>query len=455
MKSPIDFMTKKDNSIINDSEITDVSDEARIDNNPGAVELINITSHSLLYRIRKDGKYFIIKKTAINGKKGQEILRREYEMSIGCDHPNIIHVYEYRKAEESGGEVVMEYVEGRNLNEFLAENPSLATRKRIFNELLDAVGYLHQRRIIHNDLKPENILIGRNSNRLKLIDMGLSDDDAHYAVKTPGFTSGYAAPELINDRKSDIRSDIYSLGILMRQIFGKRFSSIARKAANKDPNKRFNGVESLRSSLKREKLKLIIPGLAAFVIILFCLGGVLLNYNSDKIESLENKVKMQADEIKSQSDNYNSIQKKYSSIQEEYTTIRQKYDSIREKYNSITSDYNSLQENYSSTSRTSDSLSNIIEKNRNHERLKQERIAGFQKSLKKAAAIALDSIKKSHSYVEKSPIRYNFKVKARQLYDSAEKIVDGENIDPILYSIMQSEIEIGEKSFSPFFKVKW
>ena len=174
-----------------DSEIRDIPDS---DSNDffSEVELIYATSHSLLYRMRKDGKYFIVKQSAIPEEKGRKILRREYELSIGIDHPNIVDVYEYKRGEDGKDKIIMEYVEGRNLNDFLAERPSLKSRKRIFSELLDAIEYLHKKGVVHNDLKPENILISRNGNRLKLIDLGLANDDAHFAVKSPGFTKGFS-----------------------------------------------------------------------------------------------------------------------------------------------------------------------------------------------------------------------------------------------------------------------
>ena len=141
----------------------------------------------------------------------------------------------------------MEYIEGRTLREYLFEKPSLASRQRIFGELLSAVNYLHKRGIIHNDLKPENILITRADDTLKIIDFGLADKDAYYVWKTLGCTPEYASPELKSQSKDiDARSDIYSIGMIMREIFDDRYSCIIKRCCKENPQQRFSDVSELQ-----------------------------------------------------------------------------------------------------------------------------------------------------------------------------------------------------------------
>ena len=184
------------------------------------------------------------------------MLRREYEISIGCDNPNIVHVFTYERNLPEGEGIVMEYIEGRTLDEFLLEKPSLKTKQRIFGELLSAVNYLHKRGIIHNDLKPENILITRADNTLKIIDFGLADNDAFYVLKTLGCTQRYASPELLSQdvrtrlatskQKIDARSDIYSIGIIMRDIFDGRYKRIINKCIKENVGSRYSDISSLQ-----------------------------------------------------------------------------------------------------------------------------------------------------------------------------------------------------------------
>lgn len=213
--------------------------------------LLIVTTYASLYRITKSGRYFLIKTTKDNSPRARAMLRREYELSIGCDHPHLVHVYLFEEESPVGPGIVMEYIEGRTLDCFLAENPAWSVRRRIFEELLSVVEYLHKHGIVHNDLKPENILITRNGDRLKLIDFGLSDNDAQL-LRTPGCTPQYASPELLSGvLQPDLRSDIYSIGRLMQLIFAGKYRGIVRRCLQPDRERRFENVGSLAHRWRR------------------------------------------------------------------------------------------------------------------------------------------------------------------------------------------------------------
>ena len=213
--------------------------------------LLIVTAYASLYRITRSGRYFLIKTTKDNSPQARAMLRREYELSIGCDHPHLVHVYLFEEESPVGPGIVMEYIEGRTLDHFLAENPTPTVRRRIFEELLSVVDYLHKRGIVHNDLKPENILITRSGDRLKLIDFGLSDNDAQL-LRTPGCTPAYASPELLSGAlQPDLRSDIYSIGRLMQLIFAGKHHGIIRRCLQPDRERRFENVERLRQRWRR------------------------------------------------------------------------------------------------------------------------------------------------------------------------------------------------------------
>ena len=212
-------------------------------------KLLKTTASSKLWRMSRDGKYFLVKTTLDNSEHQLKMLRREYELSIGCDNPHIVHVFTYEYGIHEGDGIVMEYIEGRTLREYLSEKQSLASRQRIFQELLSAVNYLHQRGVIHNDLKPENILITRADDTLKIIDFGLADKDAFYVWKTLGCTLEYASPELRNQSKDiDARSDIYSIGMIMREIFDGRYSHIIKRCCKENSKQRYSDVSELLKS---------------------------------------------------------------------------------------------------------------------------------------------------------------------------------------------------------------
>ena len=227
--------------------------------------LLSENSMTRLYRVSRDGKYFIIKTSKDNTGRLNALVRREYEISIGLDCPYIVNVFTYEQDTVVGPGIIMEYVDGRTLSEFLKENTPMLLRRRVFGQLLETVAYLHRKSIIHNDLKPENILITHSDNTIKLVDFGLSDDDAHYLSKTPGCTPEYASPELLaHSAPLDARSDIYSLGLLMRDIFGGKYRYISGKALRKDAAKRYTNVEQMQKAFKRTHS---IPLVAAAVLL--------------------------------------------------------------------------------------------------------------------------------------------------------------------------------------------
>ena len=240
-------------------------------------ELYAETSSAVLYRVRKAGKYFIIKTPKDNSGKSLAMLQREYELSIGLQHPNVVNVFTYETSTVVGPGIVMEYVDGRTLEQFLAENPKPAMRCRVFEQLLQAVAYIHRSGLVHNDIKPENILITRSDNDVKLIDFGLSDNDAYYLARMLGCTKRYASPELLAREKGiDARSDIYSLGVVMKEIFGNRYSGISSRCLRKEKNKRYANAEELLTAFKHRNrpLKVIMALLMAILVLLPLLGYV-------------------------------------------------------------------------------------------------------------------------------------------------------------------------------------
>lgn len=232
--------------------------------------LVKDGSLSRLYRIARAGKYFIVKTVKDGSGYDSSLLKREYELSIGLNHPYIVNVFTFEEHTPVGSGIVMEYIDGRSLGEFLTENPQKELRERVLGQLLDAVAYLHCKGIVHNDLKPENIIISRVDNTLKIIDFGLSGNDAYYLTRNLGCTPQYASPELLENRKTDCRSDIYSLGLLMRDICGNKYGRIWKKAANISPDRRFPNVERIQSALITRKrllpvgLFVVLLGLALF-----------------------------------------------------------------------------------------------------------------------------------------------------------------------------------------------
>ncbi len=210
------------------------------------VELIGITAHARLYRMRRAGRLFMAKTMCEDSAMAIELLKREYELTLGLTHPHIVHIYAYETDTPIGPAIVMEYVDGCTLAEYLSEEPTFSALQRIFDQLLSATDYLHKAGVIHNDLKPENILITRSNHDVRLIDFGFADDDSHYMHRAQGGTRGYASPELAaQSHDLDTRSDVYSLGRIMQQLFPHRWKRIAHRCLHPDKHRRYADVEAL------------------------------------------------------------------------------------------------------------------------------------------------------------------------------------------------------------------
>lgn len=201
-----------------------------------------------LYLAERAGKRFVLK--TASGAKGLEMLKREYGLSIGLSHPSLAYVFTWEDDSPVGPCIVQEYINGRTLRQWLGEKPSAKERRRVIAQLLDGVEYLHNKGVIHNDLTPENLLISRADDSLKLIDLGFADNDS-YLSHSLGGTRGYASPELLAGREVDARSDIYSVGRLIQDIFPDRYHRIVRRCLKEQSDKRYPSVPALKKALKR------------------------------------------------------------------------------------------------------------------------------------------------------------------------------------------------------------
>lgn len=236
----------------------------------GEYHIVSTLKEGRLYLAEKAGKRFVLK--TASGAKGLELLKREYEVSIGLSHPGLAYVFTYEEDSPAGPCLVQEFVDGETLAQWLSGNPSASERRRIFAELLSVVAYLHQKDIVHNDLKPDNILVSKASGALKLVDLGFADDNTHLG-KALGGTRSYASPELLSGYVVTAASDVYSLGVILKRIFPGRYRRIARRCLQMDPMRRYSSAGELEEAWKNNG-KGLRYGLAA-VVAAIVLGGVL------------------------------------------------------------------------------------------------------------------------------------------------------------------------------------
>jgi serine/threonine protein kinase len=158
--------------------------------------------------------------------------RRERRILARLDHPHIARLLDAGEHAVSGGAeipyFVMEYVEGEPLTHY-ARQRNLATRERVelYQQVLDAVGYAHQRFVLHRDVKPANILVNSRG-EVKLLDFGIAQllegDPAGGADRTRSImmTPDYASPEQLRGEPLTVQSDVFTLGALLYELLADR-----------------------------------------------------------------------------------------------------------------------------------------------------------------------------------------------------------------------------------------
>ena len=147
--------------------------------------------------------------------------QREAQSATQLVHPNIVGVYDV--GEEQGTHyIVMEYVKGTDLKEYIRQRGPLPPREavRIMTQIVSAISVAHQNRIIHRDIKPQNILIDEEGN-VKITDFGIAIALSETSLTQTNTLLGsvhYLSPEQARGGMATIRSDIYALGIVLYEL---------------------------------------------------------------------------------------------------------------------------------------------------------------------------------------------------------------------------------------------
>lgn len=153
--------------------------------------------------------------------------KQEAVMLNSLNHPNIVKFLNFVE-NEYGVFLIMEYVEGYTLEEYISKKNGLIIEEKaypMFAEILDAFSYAHQHGIIHRDIKPSNIFLTKEGH-IKVMDFGIaqiiSEANSTQGGGSSMGTPAYMSPEQVYGLKLDQRSDVYSLGVLFHQMLTGR-----------------------------------------------------------------------------------------------------------------------------------------------------------------------------------------------------------------------------------------
>lgn len=217
--------------------------------NSNFTEFVSIPTggYCLLTRAKRNGRWWMLKGLKEPYRQDSVyrlMLQKEFDIMSQLQHPMIVSVYSLEEVSGLGLCIVMEWIDGITLKEWLQQKEHTQEQHRhVADMLLDALAYVHSRQAQHRDLKPSNIMLTNDGQHLKLIDFGLSDTDSHTILKAAAGTEGYMAP--------DGSSDIYSLGCILRELRIGWLSRMVIRKCCASSNQRYTDFTTIKRDLHR------------------------------------------------------------------------------------------------------------------------------------------------------------------------------------------------------------
>ena len=181
--------------------------------------------------------------------------QREARVAAGLNHANLVTIFDSAVA-NGRPYLVMELISGGTVGQRAAgEGLAAAEVERLAEEMLAALEYIHQAGVVHRDLKPANVLID-DHDRFRLTDFGIAQPGDATSLTQTGKLIGtikYMAPEVRAGERATVRSDLYSLGVLLRDCGGDSVPALAAlldALAHEDPAARPGSAREAEALLR-------------------------------------------------------------------------------------------------------------------------------------------------------------------------------------------------------------
>ena len=228
--------------------------EPQLDGSLAGLQLVHRseTGFAEIWRATKFSQFVVLKALKEEYREDpvyEALLRKEFEIGYSLNHPAVCRTWHFRDHPLLGHCIEMEWVDGVPLDQrFSTALPDEELFRKIAAELCDALAYLHSRQVVHRDIKPSNILITHNGDNVKLIDFGLSDSDDSAVLKMAAGTKDHIAPEVLEGRPADVRTDIWAVGKVLSGLTRGHRRAL-RKATAPDPARRYPHIGAFKKAL--------------------------------------------------------------------------------------------------------------------------------------------------------------------------------------------------------------
>lgn len=238
------------------------TDPAAVEDCHDGYRAIRRHGHSIVGQLVRHGQVWFVK----SYDSGSDItecelrLQKEFGILLRLNHPSIVRAGWLESIPEVGPSLVLEYVDGESLDEFLTHASKLQ-RRIVSDSLLHALAYMHARGVVHLDLKPQNIMVtgkGRMVD-IKIVDFGMSQCASNVMFRHSGGTRSFSDPQQFKaGYEANPNSDVYAAGRLLEQINGGRiFRQMAKRAVRENPDERpadGNALLDLQRKIRRKRL---------------------------------------------------------------------------------------------------------------------------------------------------------------------------------------------------------